>query len=206
MIVVDAPPEHITLADAGAVLRRWRWPADLDDVHRAIEDSREHLRPFMPWADQSVDGTAQFLAKTDEQWGAGTDYTYAIVDATTGTVLGGCGLHTRRGPGVLEIGYWLRADATGRGLATAAAGALTDGAMAVDGVERVEIWCDEGNADSAAIPRRLGYRLDRMEEVPAEAPGGRGRHMVWVFPAGHAANGPRSEVVATHGDQREPHV
>ena len=70
-----------------------------------------------------------------------------------------------------EIGYWLRDDATGRGFVTAAAGALTDAGVALDGIERVEIHCDEANVRSAAVPRRLGYRLDRIEPESITAPG-----------------------------------
>ena len=80
----------------------------------------------------------------------------------------------------MEIGYWLRADATGRGIVTAAARALTDAAPALPGVDRVEIHCDEANVRSAAVPRRLGYRLDRIEPDHISAPGDLGRSMIWV--------------------------
>lgn len=176
---MDAPPETIELPEVGALLRRHR-PDDLDALHAAIEDSRDHLRAFMPWADEGRAEIAGFLALAVEQWSAGTDFHFLIVDAADGDVLGGCGLHGRLGPGALEVGYWLRASATGRGVVTAAAAALTSAALALDGVERVEIHCDEANTRSAAVPRRLGYRLDRLEDDPVSAPGDRGRSMIWV--------------------------
>jgi RimJ/RimL family protein N-acetyltransferase len=95
-------------------------------------------------------------------------------------VLGGCGISRRIGPGAAEIGYWLRPTATGRGIVTAAAGALTDAAMALPDVTRVEIHCDEANTRSAAVPRRLGFRLDRIEPDQISAPGDLGRSMIWV--------------------------
>jgi RimJ/RimL family protein N-acetyltransferase len=178
---VHAPPERIALTPVGAAVRRWRGVADLDEAYAAMEASRAHLRPFMPWADQSRQEAGQFLVTAQEQWLAGTDYQYAIVDDTTGSVLGGCGLHARQGPGALEIGYWLRAGATGRGVATAAAGALTRAAAAVGGIERVEIWCDQTNLRSSAVPRRLGYRLDRLEDKPSIQSGEPAPHEVWVL-------------------------
>ena len=72
-------------------------------------------------------------------------------------MLGGAGLHPRRGVGALEIGYWMRSARTGRGLTTEAAGALTRVAFEVRGVDRVEIRCDPGNVASAAIPPKLGF-------------------------------------------------
>jgi RimJ/RimL family protein N-acetyltransferase len=56
-------------------------------------------------------------------------------------------------------------DFTGRGYATACARALTQAGLALCDVVRVEIHTDEANAISAAVPRRLGYRLDRVDEV-----------------------------------------
>ncbi|MDQ3642840.1 MAG: GNAT family N-acetyltransferase, partial [Actinomycetota bacterium] len=98
-----------------------------------------------------------------------------------GELVGGFGLHDRRGPGILEIGYWVRSDRTGRGYATAAARALT--AVALDSfpeVSRIEIRCDPANRASAAIPAKLGYVLDGTEDVAVEAGGQTGRQEVWV--------------------------
>ena len=93
----------------------------------------------------------------------------------------GTGLHDRLGGGGLEIGYWLAPAATGRGLMTRIAGHLTDLALAFDGIERVEIHCDAANSKSAAIPERLGYRLDRIiDSDRPQAPGDTGRDMIWV--------------------------
>ena len=53
-----------------------------------------------------------------------SDYEYGVFLAD-GSVVGGCGLHRRIGPSALEIGYWVHVAHTRRGIATAAAGALT---------------------------------------------------------------------------------
>jgi RimJ/RimL family protein N-acetyltransferase len=176
---VDPPPERIELPTVGVLLRRHR-PADLDALHAAIEESRDHLRPFMPWADQTRLETAGFVDVAHSQWAEGTGFNYLITDAGDGEVLGGCGIHLRVGPDAAEIGYWLRDGATGRGIVTAAAAALTDAGLALDGIGHMEIHCDEANLRSAAVPRRLGYRLDRIEPDAITAPGELGRMMVWV--------------------------
>ena len=176
---MHAPPERIELTAVGAVLRRHA-ADDLDALHSAIEESRDHLRPFMPWADQTRADTAAFLGETIEQWDRRTGFGYLIIDSADGDVLGGCGIHRRVGPGAAEIGYWLRSTVTGRGIITAAAAALTDAAMALPDVTRVDIHCDEANTRSAAVPRRLGFRLDRIEPDHISAPGDLGRSMIWV--------------------------
>ncbi len=174
-------PERIELPAVGAVLRRYE-RGDIDALYAAVEESRDHLRPFMPWADESRAQFETFVADCIQQWNSGADRNFLIVDATTGEPLGGCGLHARLGPDALEIGYWLRAGTTGRGVITAAARALTDAALGADGITRVEIHCDEANVRSAAVPRRLGYRLDRIEDDQVSAPGDLGRSMIWVWP------------------------
>jgi RimJ/RimL family protein N-acetyltransferase len=59
----------------------------------------------------------------------------------------------------VEIGYWLRADWTGRGLVTEAARAVLDVVSDMPRFSQVEIRCDARNEPSAAIPRRLGFEL-----------------------------------------------
>ena len=64
---------------------------------------------------------------------------------------------------------------------------MTPVALGLPGVTRVEIHCDEANAASAAIPRKLGYRLDRIGPHEPEAPGERGNRMIWVKESGQVA-------------------
>ena len=64
---------------------------------------------------------------------------------------------------------------------TEAVRALANEALAWPGVGRVDLHCDEANQKSAAIARRLGFRLARTEQVDSESPGESGREMVWVL-------------------------
>lgn len=178
---MTAPPERIELSDVGAVLRRYE-AGDIDQLHAVVEANRDHLRAHMPWPDEGRLELEAFVADAVAQWDRGADRNYAIVDTDDERYLGGCGLHDRLGPAAREIGYWMAAAATGRGIVTAAARALTEVALTIDGVDRVEIHCDEANRRSAAVARRLGYRLDRVEADAISAPGDVGRSMIWVWP------------------------
>jgi RimJ/RimL family protein N-acetyltransferase len=141
----------------------------------------------MPWATEAADLEHQRarIAGALPSWDAGTEFGYTVFlpgrePTEGGTVIGAIGLHRRIGPGGIEIGYWIHAAHCGRGYATEAARALTGAALALPDVRRVEIHCDEANAASAAIPRKLGYRLDRVDRRVPEAPGETGRLMIWV--------------------------
>jgi 5-(carboxyamino)imidazole ribonucleotide synthase len=180
---MERPPERIDTDTTGVVLRRHQ-PGDVDALQAVIEDSREHLLPFMPWAAQGRADTAAFVAKAAEEWASGEGFNYLVTEpgaAGNGErLLGGCGLHRRGGPATIEIGYWLHPDAVGRGVMTAAAAALRDAAFALDGISRVEIRCDVANVRSAAIPRRLGFVHVGDVAHDAVAPGETGRHQVWA--------------------------
>lgn len=123
------------------------------------------------------------ITRVEQWWDAGSDFTYLLVEPVAGGLLGHFGLHSRVGPNAIELGYWLAPDAIGHGFCTAAAGALTNAALEHLDVVRVEIHCDEANVRSQAVPRRLGYRLDRVEDDEVEAPAEVGRSMIWIFPA-----------------------
>lgn len=174
------PPERFELD--GAVLRRHRLD-DAKGIAEAVAASLDHLRPWMPWATEDTATEAfqhQRLVEVVPHWETDVDYAYVLVPPDDTAVLACVGLHRRIGPGAIEIGYWVHTAHAGRGLATAAAGALTAAALELDGIERVEIHCDEANARSAAVPERLGYTLDRVEPDEITAPGECGRSMVWV--------------------------
>ena len=172
---------------------------DADGIATAVGASLDYLRPWMPWATlEAAEPRTQRIrvAEADELWEAGTDFIYSVLLRPELIVIGEIGLHWRAGDGQagderagdgrpvaggMEIGYWIDTRFSGRGLGTEAASTLTDVALALPGVTRTEIHCDVANQASAAIPRKLGYELDRVEQQPPEAPGEQGHRMVWVL-------------------------
>ena len=148
-------------------------PDDLDALQTAIEESRDHLRPWMPWADQSrAEDTADVPARRRSRGGTtARSIGYLLVDGADGSVLGGGGLHRRLGPDghrdrllAAGIGRWPRASSR------RSPRALTDVGVSMPDIDRVEIHCDEANTTSAAIPRRLGYALDRLDDRVVTVP------------------------------------
>ena len=144
------------------LLRCWS-VADAPLLRAALEASEGHLRAWTPWVvDGRVPGLSleERLARHAAAFASGGEWVYGIFDPRETEVLGGCGLYPRVGPGAVELGYWLAASQTGRGLATTAAAALTAVAFAAPGIEHVEIRCDPRNVASARVPHRIGYRAD----------------------------------------------
>jgi RimJ/RimL family protein N-acetyltransferase len=113
----------------------------------------------------------------EKRWASSGEWRYGIFVGDT--VAGSCGLHRRVGPRGLEIGYWLVPRFTGRGIATLAAGMLTDAAFTLPVVEFVEIHHDRANKRSGAVPARLGYRLLAEIPLPPKAPGEIGIECQW---------------------------
>jgi RimJ/RimL family protein N-acetyltransferase len=143
------------------VIRCWH-PADAGLAKDAIDTSLDHLRPWMPWAaaePSTLEQKRQLLGRFAEDFARGDDAVYGIFEPDERRVVGSTGLHPRLDGNAREIGYWIRADAVGRGLGSESTAALTRVAFEVDGVDWMEIHCDPANVRSAAIPRRLGYDL-----------------------------------------------
>ena len=208
------PPERIV---AGPLVLRKMRPEDAGAIAAVVGESLDHLRPWMPWANKDAADQRTQLARiieSDELWEAGSDYIYAIfaaddgaadsagdgaaggpgngsADDWDGALVGTIGLHRRSGEGIIEIGYWIAVAQTRRGYGTTAARAATSVAERLPGIKRVEIHCDEANVASAAIPRKIGYRLDRVEKHEPEAPGEQGRRMIWLWDVDGAEDGAR---------------
>ena len=140
-------------------MRCWE-PLDAPRLKEAVDSSLDHLRPWMPWAHEApvpVDQTAELLRTFRGRFDLGQDFVYGIFSSDEAEAVGGTGLHPRIGDGALEIGYWIRASRARRGFATEAAASLTRVALAIDGIERVEVRVDPANEASLAIPRKLGF-------------------------------------------------
>lgn len=176
---MPTPPADRIVFDRG-LLTRVR-VADAAEFAAAVATNATHLRDWVPWADDP-EGRHLRTGGADADWAADRSYLYALRLTDPGPVVGGMGLYRRVGDGAIEIGYWLDADHTGTGLATAAVRTLTAAALALPDVERVQIHTDEGNLPSSAIPRRLGYRLERVDQVDPRTAAETGRLQIWVTP------------------------
>ncbi len=150
----DLPEE---LAGERVLVRPYR-PGDGDALWEAVEESREHLRPWMPWVGdhKSPADSEAYARRAQARWLLREDLSVGVWERVTGRFLGGSGLHQADlDVPAFEIGYWLRASAEGRGYMTEAAALLCRLAFETLKANRVCIQCDSRNVRSAAIPRRL---------------------------------------------------
>ncbi|HTZ92822.1 MAG TPA: GNAT family N-acetyltransferase [Streptosporangiaceae bacterium] len=174
---MDTLPER--LSHASVELRRWR-ATDAELVCRLVSESLEHLRPWMPWAtsDYGLAEADGYVRRCETDWAAGAAFNYLILAG--GQAAGSAGLMARIGDGGLEIGYWVHPAFTGRGVATSAAAALTDAALAMSDVDHVEIHHDALNLASERVPAKLGFT--RVGTTTARfdlAPGDSGTTVIW---------------------------
>jgi RimJ/RimL family protein N-acetyltransferase len=171
-------PETI---DAGKITLK-RWTLDrANDLDQAISESLAELMPFMPWAtaDHDLDATKGYLERSTSEWDNGENFDYSIL--TPGyAVVGSCGLMSRQGPGVFEIGYWVHSAHTGKGYATAAALAVAAAGFARPGIDRVEIHHDVENPASGRVAAKAGFHQVGPVEARKKAPADSGTHLVWA--------------------------
>lgn len=132
-------------------------------VFARVDAERQYLREWLPWVDstQSVADSEEFIRGSREKWATGAWDAGIWVD---GAYAGGLGLHyldtvNRK----TEIGYWLSAACTGRGLMTECCRAVINELFRA-GVNRIEIRCATENRRSRAIPEHLGFTLEGIAQ------------------------------------------
>jgi RimJ/RimL family protein N-acetyltransferase len=166
------------------VIRCWD-PKDAPLIQKAINESLDHLKDWMPWVahePETVKAKAARLREFRGDFDLDKNYLYGIFNPDESRVLGATGLHTRIGKDALEIGYWIHADHINQGLATETTAALTKVAFEINQVKRVEIHCDPANIRSARIPEKLGFVQEAILRHRAVSPEGHPRDtMIWTM-------------------------
>jgi RimJ/RimL family protein N-acetyltransferase len=179
---VSTPPYRIETERL--VIRCYDPGKDVPLLKESIDSSIEHLLPWMPWArnePQTFDEKVALLRVFRGQFDADENYPYGIYTHDESRQLGGAGLHPRGGPGSLEIGYFIRANALRQGYATEVAAVLTRAAIEISGVERVDIQIEPENERSAGVPRKLGFTHEGTLRRRLEASDGGARRDSMLF-------------------------
>jgi RimJ/RimL family protein N-acetyltransferase len=174
------PPERFESRD---LLLRRLYESDAGPLHAAALASYEQLHPWLPWAATPpvLATQADFLKLAQYQWVNDEAYVYGIFDQSGIELRGAAGLHARSAPDTLEIGYWIHVRDARRGYVTTSAAVLTAAAFDLPHIDNVEICCDEANVASAAVPRRLGYTLARIQDHEITSPAESGKRMIWLM-------------------------
>jgi ribosomal-protein-serine acetyltransferase len=141
-------------------MRAWR-EEDVDAALEVVLRNREHLRTYMQWMtdDYSIVDARKFIVEgIKNRLDRKTLGLALIVDEK---LVGSTGFNRLDwNAKACEIGYWIDREAEGKGLVTKACRAMIDYAFGELGMNRVEIRCSTENSRSAAVPARLGFRLE----------------------------------------------
>ena len=144
------------LSDGVVTLRPWT-EVDAEELVACLDGDEEITR----WLDQIPQpyGVENALAYIRGTTGTGGETRFAVTETGGGRVLGSIGATWNESRDVAEIGYWLRADARGRGATTAAVRLIAAWALAA-GAARVQLRAAVGNDASRRVAEKAGFRLE----------------------------------------------
>jgi RimJ/RimL family protein N-acetyltransferase len=98
-----------------------------------------------------------------QRWASAMEAELVIADAVSGEPLGVVSLRVaERDPGLAAIGYWLRAEARGRGAATVAVQLVARWAFDALGVRRLELTTAPDNVASQRVAERAGFTREGL--------------------------------------------
>ena len=147
------------LTDGVLLLR----PFQLEDVKPlfdAVRESLAELKPWMSWAhdEYTQQETEDYIHITRARWEENTLFGFAITDAASGEILGGCGLGQRHH--YCNLGYWVRTSQHGHGIAGRAAKLIARFGFEHVGIIRAEIVMAVGNERSRRVAEKIGAHYE----------------------------------------------
>jgi ribosomal-protein-serine acetyltransferase len=150
--------ERLALRGGTVVLR----PPRVDDagaILEAVLESVAEVGAWLAWChpEYSLQDALGWVRGSRAARGRGEECAFVVTHARDGAVLGGCGLNQMDAPNRrANLGYWVRSTATGRGVATEAAGLAAEFGLGVLGLGRLEIVAAKGNRASQRVAEKLG--------------------------------------------------
>ena len=143
-----------TLRDGDLILRP-KAIADADALTAACQDPEIPRWTAVPSPYTRADAE-RFIAVSAEEAAAGTAVNLLAVDARDGRLLGSVSLLEMK-PGYAEVGYWIAAEARGRGVATRSVRLLADWGRRELGITEFELLAHPDNAASRRVAEKAGF-------------------------------------------------
>lgn len=137
--------------------------SDADAIIEAIDESRAELTAWMAWAPamRTVGDARRFVRHSEDARVAGDDFGLGIFLRKSGRYLGGTGFHRPNwAVPSIEIGYWMRTSAVGKGYVREAVNGLTRVGFGQLGLKRMAITCASTNDRSRRVAEAVGYQLE----------------------------------------------
>jgi RimJ/RimL family protein N-acetyltransferase len=171
--------EPPTLTDGEIAVRPLR-ESDIPAIVAACSDPEipRWTRVPSPYTREDAE---RFVAIAATEARAGDGVALAIADARD-RLVGTIGLMDLDGAGFGEIGYWIAADARGRGFTTRAVVLLRDWAQTALGLTEITIFAHRDNRPSQLVAERAGFEdTGAIRSVPRMPPEKRHgyKHYVW---------------------------
>ena len=144
--------------------------ADVDRITELCQEPAIAAWTTVPSPYARVDAETFVAGPAAEGWATGRSCTWAIRRRGADALVGMIALDAIHDGGA-EIGYWLGPEARGTGLMSEAASLVLDFGFAAPprglGLVRVEWHAFAGNAASAAVARRAGFRFEGCSRLGA---------------------------------------
>jgi ribosomal-protein-serine acetyltransferase len=160
---INTPDPKKTKLTDGIILLRPYKKQDAQDLYKAIRASLKEVGAWLPFAHEnySLYETQDWIKKNPVDWKKGAAYNFAICDMKTGEIIGGCGISeiseiNKRA----NLGYWVRSDRTGQGIAVVAAKLLAKWGFDALGLRRIEILVAAENARSLRVAEKAGAKRE----------------------------------------------
>jgi RimJ/RimL family protein N-acetyltransferase len=123
---------------------------------------------YMGGARLTPGGTREQVTRFEGVWAEHGYGQSALLEKTTGRLIGRAGLHPWPGWDELELGYALARDSWGKGLAREACEVWLSWAWAHLPHDHLIAVIQPGNAASVTLAERLGFSFDRADVTPSD--------------------------------------
>lgn len=132
---------------------------DAEVLFKLVDANREYLGRWLPWVNttRTAKDTEEFINSMLEARKEGSTFGYGII--YQGNVIGHASLMHLKDEQEAEIGYWVSSTASGKGIATKTAEAITHLGFNELKLPRIVIKAQPDNAGSNRVAEKLGFKL-----------------------------------------------